>query len=149
MLGSKAQMGLGQPPVLASLTLGGYDSSRLHSDFASFDFPPMSSYDISSLDPGNLTVGIRSITASNTLRGNVTLLSGRVTALIDTTLPFVWLPLSACQVFEQAFGLTWHDSKELYTIDDSSHQQLLNTNPSVTFILAKKSTSPSTNITLP
>ncbi len=142
-------MGLGQPPVLASLTLGGYDSSRLHSDFASFDFPPMSSYDISSLDPGNLTVGIRSITASNTLRGNVTLLSGIVTALIDTTLPFIWLPLSACQVFEQAFGLTWHDSKELYMIDDSSHQQLLNTNPSVTFILAKNSTSPSTNITLP
>ncbi len=94
-------------------------------------------------------VGIESIMASDTLTGSITILSERVTALVDSTLPFIHLPLSACQVFEEAFGLTWQDSNEFYVVNDSSHQQLLNKNPSVTFVLSKNSTSPATNITLP
>lgn len=101
------------------------------------------------LDAGNLSVEMQSITASNTLTSDVTILSKGVSALIDTTLPFIWLPLPACQVFETAFGLTWNDPKQLYLINDTVHQQLRNTNPSVTFSLARNSTSPSVNITLP
>ena len=94
-------------------------------------------------------VGIKSITASNTLTSNVNILSQGIVALVDTALPFIWLPLPACQIFEQAFGLIWNDDKALYLINDTSHQQLLSNNPSVTFNIGNLATDSSLNITLP
>ena len=72
-----------------------------------------------------------------------------MSATIDTTLPFIWLPLSACTVFEKAFGLTWNDDKDLYLINQTSHKQLLSNNPSVTFTLANQASSSTINVTLP
>ncbi len=95
-------------------------------------------------------VGILSITATGTLNNNATLLSNDIAALVDTTLPFIWLLLSACQVFEQAFGLVWNDTNQFYLVNDTIHQQLLNQNPTVTFKLGNSTLSEaSVNITLP
>ena len=94
-------------------------------------------------------VGIKSITASGTLTKDVNILSESVSATIDTTLPFVRLPPSACTVFEKAFGLIWNDDKDLYLINQTSHTQLLNSNPSITFTLANQASGSTTNVTLP
>lgn len=95
-------------------------------------------------------MGILSITATGTLVNNVTLLSNEIAALVDTTLPFIWLPLSVCRAFEQAFGLVWDDSNQLYLVNDTTHQRLLNQNPAVTFELGNSTLSKvSVNVTLP
>jgi hypothetical protein len=83
--------------VLGSLTLGGYDASRFTPNNLTFPF--------STDDSRILTVGIQTIMASNTLRGVMSLLPVGILALIDSTVPEIWLPEAACTIFEQAFGL--------------------------------------------
>ena len=95
-------------------------------------------------------IGILSITATGTLDNNVTLLSNEIATLVDTTLPYIWLPLSACQAFEQAFGLVWDDSNRLYLVNDTTHQRLLDQTPTVTFELGNSTHGKtSVNVTLP
>ena len=95
-------------------------------------------------------VGILSITATETINNNITLLSNDIAALVDTTLPFTWLPLSICQVFEKAFGLVWNDTNQYYLVNDTIHQQLLSQKPNVTFELGNRTLGQNTvNITLP
>ena len=130
-----------QQPILGSLTLGGYDSSRFFRTNASFP--------LAGNDSESLTIGIESIAASKTLASNVTLLSNDIVALIDTTLPYFWLPLQVCRQFESAFGLSWDSSTDMYLVNDTIHQQLQNLNPSVTFTLGNSSANQSINITLP
>ena len=127
---------------MGSLTLGGYDASRfLPNDLV---FP------LTGDNSTNPMVEILSITATETLINNVTLLSNDIAALVDTTLPFIWLPMSVCQVFEQAFGLVWNESNQYYLVNDTTHQQLVKQNPIVTFELGNSTLGkPSVNITLP
>ena len=127
---------------MGSLTLGGYDASRFIPNDVSF---PLTG--TSSTDP---VIGILSITAIGTLDNNVTLLSNEIATLVDTTLPFIWLPLSVCQAFEQAFGLVWDDTNQLYLVNDTTHQRLLNQTPAVTFELGNSTLGKtSVNVTLP
>jgi hypothetical protein len=71
-----------------------------------------------------------------------------ITFLIDSTLPHIWLPLEACAMFERAFGLTWNADLELYLVEDTRHAELLQENPSVTFLLGSQPGIPSQPITL-
>ncbi|KAL6715357.1 hypothetical protein ACLMJK_007623 [Lecanora helva] len=130
-----------QPPVLGSLTLGGFDSAR--SSIHNVSFP------LAGDDSSSPVLSIKSITASGTINQDADILTESVSATIDTTLPFIWLPVSACTKFEKAFGLMWNDSKELYLINQTTHQQLVNTNPSITFSLASQAAGAMINITLP
>lgn len=124
-----------QQPILGSLTFGGYDSNTV-------------SFPLAGNDSQSLMIGIQTVTASGTL-ANITLLSNDIVALIDTTLPYIWLPLQACQQFETAFGLFWDASTEMYLVNDTIHQLLQNLNPSITFTLGNTSANQSINITLP
>lgn len=45
----------------------------------------------------------------------------------------LWLPIAACQLFEQAFGLTYDNTTNLYIVNASIHSQLQQLDPSVTF----------------
>ena len=70
--------------------------------------------------------------------------------LIDSSVSDIWLPLSVCQAFEVALGLTYDDSTGLYTVNSSSHQLLQTLNPSFTFQLgAAKFGGQQLAITLP
>ena len=130
------------PPVLGSLTLGGYDASRF--------IPNELSFPLTGDNSNNPMVGILSITATGTLNNNTTLLSNDIAALVDTTLPFTRLPLSVCQVFEEAFGLVWNDTNQYYLVNDTIHQRLLSQKPNVTFELGNRTLGQTTvNITLP
>ena len=129
---------------MGSLTLGGYDTSRM--------VPNDLSFPLTGNDTQSLMIQLQSISASASLSSSeeVALLSENITVTIDSSLPFIWLPLSACQVFEEAFGLTWNASTEMYLINDTVHQSLLTTDPSITFTIGNMVPgSQSINITLP
>ena len=68
-------------------------------------------------------------------RDDLSLLPSGIFALIDSTLPYIWLPIESCQAFERAFGLVWDSNIELYLVNDSLHNALLAQNASLTFTL--------------
>ncbi|TKA74751.1 hypothetical protein B0A49_02254 [Cryomyces minteri] len=129
--------------VFGSLVLGGYDTSRFATNNLSFPF-----YEDIQRD---LLVTIQSISTTSASDGStVSLLSAPMTAFIDSTVPYMWLPLDACQKFENAFGLVWNVTKKLYLVNDTLHSTLLARNASVTFTLGTKSTGgPTVDIVLP
>jgi hypothetical protein len=127
--------------VFGSLVLGGYDSSRAGNNITTFPLGEDISRD--------LTVGLQAITTS--LQGtDHTLLPQGIYTFIDSTVPHIWLPLTACQRFEAIFGLTWDPITDLYLVNDTLHLSLLNQNPIFTFILGNTTQGgPSMNIVLP
>lgn len=127
--------------MFGSLTLGGYDRSRLvHHDGS---WP---------IDGSNnaLTVQLQSI-STEINGGRRGLLPTPIAASLDSSLPYIWLPIEACTLFELAFGLKWDNASQLYLVDDSMHQALLQQNANLTFNLGGMSGGSSTNvnITLP
>lgn len=107
----------------------------------SFGFAP----DISK----DLTVGLQSISTS--MQGeHVELLPNSIFTFIDSTIPHIWLPVSACQKFEDTFGLTWNDTLGLYLVNDTLHNSLLSRNISFTFKIGNTTDrGPTIDIVLP
>ncbi|KAH0562683.1 hypothetical protein GP486_002640 [Trichoglossum hirsutum] len=109
--------------IYGSLTFGGYDASRFTPNNMTFSF----GYDTSR----DLLIGIRDISTNTTANSSKTtpppppLLPSPINAFIDTTVPDIWLPVSACQQFEQTLGLVWDVATELYLVNDSLHNALL------------------------
>ncbi|KAH8817303.1 aspartic peptidase domain-containing protein [Xylogone sp. PMI_703] len=130
--------------VLGTLVFGGYDSSLFIPNNLSIPMSPDVSRD--------LVVGVQGITlSSNTSAATTNLLpSGGIFSFVDSTLPYIWLPLDACQAFERAFGLTWNETHELYLVNDTLRTSLQNRNLSVTFTLGVGTSDGETvDITLP
>ena len=117
---------VGYDKVLGSLTLGGLDLSKAGPRNLSFPF--------ASDDSRDLTVGLQGISASVQGVGHALLPQG-VYSFIDSTIPQIWLPLVACQQFEQLFGLTIDPDTDLYLVNDTLHQKLLEQNATFTFTL--------------
>ena len=124
------------------MTFGGYDTSRLVPNNVTFDL----GLDISR----DLVVYLQSI-KTTIANGSVTpLLSSSILTFIDSTLPYIYLPLEVCQAFEEEFGLTYNETEFLYTINDTVHQGLLAKNPNFTFQIANAPTGgPTVDIVLP
>ena len=108
--------------TLASLTLGGYDALR---------FLPHNTKFI--LDPRNQlpSVRIRGITAqvsgSDKAPSNWTstskelvVMDDDLTALIDTSTPYLWLPTEICDRFAAALNLTWREDLGVYVFADGA-----------------------------
>lgn len=128
--------------VFGSLTFGGYDLSRLIPNNVTFNLAPDVSRD--------LVVGLQSITSTAANGSTISLLPNSILTFIDSTLPYIWLPLEACQVFETAFGLKYNDTAHLYTVDDTLHQSLTARNPNFTFQIGNYRTGgPTVDIVLP
>lgn len=87
----------------------------------------------------DLVVGLQSIT-STTMNESITqtesLLPSPILTFIDSTLPYIYLPLEACRRFEDALGLSWNKTAEMYWVNDTLHQALLNSNLSFIFTIA-------------
>lgn len=118
--------------VLASLTLGGYDTGKYIPNNVTFTFAPDNERDV--------MVAIQSITTPSQISSSpkaTELLPTPIYALIDSTLPQIWLPLEACKAFEQEFGLVYDNTTELYLVNETLHDSLLQRNANVTFILAQ------------
>ena len=126
--------------VLGNLILGGYDTSRFEPNDLTFAF--------NEEDIRDLTVDIEAITftAGST---NTTLSSTTVAAFVDSTVPYIFLPLNVCQSFEAAFGITWDDDVQAYLVNDTLHAKLLAQNANVTFTLGNATAGKTVDITLP
>jgi hypothetical protein len=62
----------------------------------------------------------------------------------------IWLPEAACIRFEEVFGILWDEKSNLYTVNDTVHAELLQTNPKLTLTVAANESSPDIiNIDLP
>lgn len=128
--------------VLASLTLGGYDSAKFTPNNLTFSFAPDNERDV--------VVGLQGISMTSETEANVDLLPEPVTMYIDSLVPQIWLPVAACERFEEAFGLTYDNDTELYLVNDTLHDNLVAQNASVTFTLGQTTSGGETiDIVLP
>lgn len=131
-------------PVYGSLILGGYDTSRFEPNNVIFPFNHNGSW--------NLTVDIGAIFLT-TDGGTATLETSdtSISAFVDSTTPYIYLPLNLCEQFEESFGLIWDTAVQAYLVNDTLHSTLLANGTSVTFNLGNSTTSPGRgiNITLP
>ncbi|KAF2274419.1 acid protease [Westerdykella ornata] len=129
--------------VLGSLTLGGYDASRLIPNDLTFGFAPDNERDI--------VVGVVGIHANGKTKKNVDLLArDQFTMYIDSTVAELYLPKEVCAAFEREFGLKYDNATDLYLVDDALHESLLAENPTIVFSLGQKfSTNATVDIELP
>jgi hypothetical protein len=106
----------------ASLTLGGYDEFRFKPHDVNFN-----------LDPRNRTpsVNLRGITVSVSMNESLT-------AIIDTSTPYLWLPQSVCDRFAAELNLQWNETLGVYVFSDGSqyNDYLQNSDLSFTFSLS-------------
>ncbi|KAH8892708.1 acid protease, partial [Thozetella sp. PMI_491] len=112
--------------VHGQLILGGYDDSRFVSNSVSFTMADDTTRD--------LVVGLQSISYTGSTQAS--LLDAPINIFIDSTDPFIWLPESACERFESAFGLTIENKTGLYLVNDTHHLQLKSSGAEVVFQLA-------------
>jgi len=131
-------------PVYGSLILGGYDTSRFEPNNVSFTFNDTNSRDLT------VNIGTIILTTDNTTTSLAS--SGEsIPAFVDSTTPYIYLPLNVCQQFEEAFGITWDSDVQAYLVNDTLHSTLQAQNTSVVFTIGNSSTIPGqgVNITLP
>lgn len=86
----------------------------------------------------DLMAPIRTITTNS---GKTSLLASSISAYVDSAIPFIYLPVEACKLFEDEFKLTWNDTLNLYVVSETTHVLLLAKNPSITFSLGNSSQS--------
>lgn len=110
--------------ALGSMIFGGYDASLNGSSSVSFDFADNTGRE--------LVVAIQSITKS-VAATDTDLLPSSIFAALDSSQPNIWLPVEACQKFEDAFGISWNATAELYILNSTVHDSLLKENANVTF----------------
>lgn len=131
-------------PTYGSLTLGGYDTSRFVPNNVSFAF--------NSNDTRSFTVNIRSIILTTKDSDTVLETPNRsLLAAIDSTIPDMVLPVDVCQQFEMAFGITWNEAVQGYTVNETLHNALSSQNTSVVLTLGNSSaiSDQGFNISLP
>lgn len=104
-------------------------------------------------DNSTLPVKIHSVIAEKLSSGSTASLLPNgipITARIDSTVSQLYLPREMCDLFEDAFGLTYDSTKDFYLVNDTAHQQLRQSNPTVTFTLGDaQMNGPTTNIVFP
>ncbi|KAF2154979.1 acid protease [Myriangium duriaei CBS 260.36] len=123
--------------TLASLTLGGYDESRFDENNIEFTLAPDNSRDT--------VVAVQSITASqNSSTGPANLLPSPIYALVDAAAAEIWLPIEACQAFEQQFGLQYDNNTELYLVNSTTHSTLVARNATFSFTVAQETSGGAT-----
>ena len=125
-----------------TLTLGGYDASKFTPNDVAFTMASDISRD--------LVVGLQSISFTDATTTGDELLSTGILTFIDSSIPHIWLPIEACQAFEDSFGIEWNSTIERYLVNDTLHRQLQKQNASVSFIIGNDINGGSTvNITFP
>lgn len=127
----------GSLKIPASLTLGGYDQGRTGE---SLKVP------INDDDDRPLTVAVRKITASASLKGDIELSATPFLAPIDSSVTDLWLPRSICDEFEAAFGLQYNEETNRYIIAHANSTLLQQKSPSLNFTISSQLTD-GTNVT--
>jgi hypothetical protein len=69
--------------------------------------------------------------------------------MVDSTVPYLYLPIDVCKKFEDAFSITYDNATELYLVNDTLHSQLLSQATNVTFTLTNITAQVTVEIVLP
>ncbi|KAI5364499.1 Putative aspartic peptidase A1 family, aspartic peptidase domain superfamily [Septoria linicola] len=134
------------PPAFASLTFGGYDSSRGNDEERRITVP------FGQDNTRDLLVAIKSVTIGGNGSTSVQVqgLDAGITAMIDSLVPEIYLPEAACRSFESAFGLVYNETAGYYLVNDTQHETLIQQDKSISFRLAPDPSSTQTvDINLP
>ncbi|KAI7217085.1 acid protease [Hortaea werneckii] len=125
------------PPDYGSLVLGGYDKARSQGD--NLTIP------LGGPDNQTLGVGVVNIIADNTANGTVSLWrdSTPLIATIDSTVSQLWLPQSVCDLFASTFSLDFDHTTGLYLVNETTHEHLMQSNPSISFMIGPNTTDTS------
>ena len=121
--------------------MGGYDRSRIIENDVSFHLAPDQSRD--------LVVVLHSILSKDSAGLTESLLPHPILIFLDSTLPYIYLPLEACKRFEKMFGLIWDSSMYMYTVDEELHRSLTISNPTFTFTVGDSKSGATVDIVLP
>jgi hypothetical protein len=133
-----------KPNVYGSLTYGGYDQSRFVPNDVTFPFDAN--------DSRKPSLSIQTILTQNMIGETISLQNGNAPyMLVDFAESQIWLPVPICDEFAKAFNLTYDNSTDLYLVDSSTHAELVERNPTITFGLGQTASDPSgrVNIVLP
>ena len=136
---------LEQKGVFGSLTFGGYDRSRFIPNNVSISLAPDNSRD--------LVLGLQAIT-SKSVRDSVVeevpLLPTPILTFVDSTLPYIYLPIEACKQFESTLGLSWNETDAMYWVNETLHQRLISSHFNFTFTIGDTTGGgPTVDIVLP
>jgi len=114
----------------ANLVLGGYNSALVKPNNVDFQM---------GAEEGtrDLTVSVRGIGFDTKTGGRLPLLQNGFTAVIDSAVSHYWLPLEACQAFENAFHLVYNATTGIYLLNETQHTQLQAENAAVSFTLGQ------------
>jgi hypothetical protein len=128
-----------------SLILGGYDASRIDvSTTMSVNITNSTSMYSAYQFAVNLTTiwmpgdigNPYSIVSSGLGSGGAQISDSPLTVYIDSTTPYIWLPPSICELFEITYHLEWNETAQLYLMNASTHEALLQNPLNVTFFLS-------------
>ncbi|KAB8304447.1 hypothetical protein EYC80_003842 [Monilinia laxa] len=135
--GAKYRLKAGQ---FAQLIFGGYDTSRYQ--------PSAVTFSLNADVTRDLVVGVQAIVYQG--QTTTSLLQDPIYAFVESTDPNIWLPLSACLLFEKAFGLVWNETTSIYLINSTQYALLSGASPTVIFSIANTISGGSiVNIQLP
>ena len=108
----------------ASVTLGGYDAARFVDHNNDFTVSKSDSL-LRTLVRGIQVSSAEGQVAPEEWGSDTQLLSQMntsFTALIDTSIPFLYLPNKVCDAFAEALNMTYHDSIDLYGLSNDQYQ---------------------------
>ncbi|KAI0419143.1 aspartic peptidase domain-containing protein [Xylaria grammica] len=125
----------GAKGVPMSLTLGGYDANRFEPHNVQF------SLNATTRQPQVL---VRAITASVSDVGqaptewsdqstSLSAFNESMTAMIDSSTPYLWLPTAVCDRFASALNLTWNETFGLYLFSDNDSLERYRSAPDLGF----------------
>lgn len=81
-------------------------------------------------DERDLTVLVNEITTNVS---SEPLVSQSIAMMIDSTVPYLYLPDFAYKAFETAFNLEWNSTLQLYIMNATTHDALVDQNPEISF----------------
>lgn len=114
----------------ANLVLGGYDEARTKGDPIRFDFHP------DSTTGSELLVNPSSIGIQYKNGPPKSVISSVVTAVLDSTLPYLFLPRTMCDQLAELLQLKYDNRTGLYTIDNATLQSNRATISSLTLTIS-------------
>ena len=118
---------------LGSLVLGGYDANRFRSPATqNFKMPTGVNRTLLEVSVNQISLTYADGTSKivNSAAGGVT----KYEAIIDSTLPFLYMPKSVCDNFEQLLGLNYDNTTGLYLVNAT--QRTANSGLNITFPLS-------------
>jgi hypothetical protein len=122
--------------TVASLTLGGYDTLRFVPHDTDFSLDPVTR--LPNVRLRGITAQVTSIDKAPTSNWTSTTrplvaMEDSITAVIDSSTPYLWLPTEVCERFAVALNLTWRDDLGLYVFSEGSQYTGYQSDTSLSF----------------